>query len=158
MLWLVLIFKLHGRQVYFKIYHCKIEAPKKSFIHPPASEASKGGSKFNWKKIHINPYMVSKNLSVSLSVCYKLRPQLSWDWPNRTGWNFFRTSKAKTHISKYFSLKQVSKHRVLKAVKKIKNKKSAGVEGVAQDILVMWASTIAQSLTIIPTNPYKSHT
>ena len=34
--------------------------------YPPVSKAGKGGSKFNWKKIHIPPYMVSKNLSVCL--------------------------------------------------------------------------------------------
>ena len=46
-----------------------------------------------------------------------------------------------------FSLKQVSKQTVLKAIKKMKNKKSASVDGIPQDILVLGASSVSQPLT-----------
>ena len=35
--------------------------------YPPASEASREVENVDWKKIHMPPYMVSKNLSVCLS-------------------------------------------------------------------------------------------
>ena len=38
------------------------------FIYPPASEVSKEVANLTERKIHIHPYMVSKNLSVCLSV------------------------------------------------------------------------------------------
>ena len=44
--------------------------------------------------------MVLKNLSVCLSVCYKLWPQLSLDCQNRMVWNCFRTSMPKTFSQK----------------------------------------------------------
>ena len=48
-------------------------------IYPPVSEASKVGSKFNWKKKSAHPCIWCQRiyLSVCLSVCDKLWPQLS---------------------------------------------------------------------------------
>ena len=66
----------------------------------PSERSKKGGSNINWKKKSTYPRKkMSKNLSVYLSVCYKLSPQLSTDWQNRLGWNFFRTSLAKLMFS-----------------------------------------------------------
>ena len=60
---------------------------KKSY--PPASEASWEVANLTERKIHIPPYMVSKNLFVCLSVCYQIWPQLSHDWQNWISWNIF---------------------------------------------------------------------
>ena len=40
-----------------------------SSFYPPASKASREVANLTERKIHIPPYMVSKNLSVCLSVC-----------------------------------------------------------------------------------------
>ena len=55
------------------------------FYYPPASKASREVAKLTERKICIPLYMVSKNLSVCLSICYKLWPQLSQDWQKRMG-------------------------------------------------------------------------
>ena len=50
-------------------------------VDPHESKGSMGGSKFNWKiKIHITPYMVSKNFSVCPSMT-NFDPNYLW-----TGW------------------------------------------------------------------------
>ena len=48
--------------------------------------------------------MVSKNLSVCLSVCFKLWPQLSQVWQNRTGRIFFTTSMQTLQSWKFLSV------------------------------------------------------
>ena len=45
------------------------------------------------KNPHTTAYGVKE--FVRLSVCYKLWPQLSWEWPNRMGWNFFKDNNNK---------------------------------------------------------------
>ena len=67
--------------------------------YPPASEASREVENFDWKKIHMPPYMVSKNLSVCLSVT-KFNPNYLRTGRIEQAKIFFTTSLSKSHVSK----------------------------------------------------------
>ena len=63
--------------------------------YPPASEASREVENFDWRKKHTPTRILCQKfvcLSVCLSVCNKLWPQLSQDWLNRIGWKKIGTS------------------------------------------------------------------
>ena len=55
---------------YNNVCNCVINAAQCQ-IDPPASKASREIENFDWKKIHMPPYMVSKNLSV----CHEIQSQ-----------------------------------------------------------------------------------
>ena len=46
----------------------KMPKTRQVYIFCPWEHSKEGGSKFNWKKIHVPTYIVSKNLSLCLSV------------------------------------------------------------------------------------------
>ena len=64
----------------------------KNTIFVPCEQSEQGGSKFNMKKKYTHTPVYGVKEFVCLSVYRKIWPQLSQDWWNRIGWNFFRIS------------------------------------------------------------------
>ena len=72
--------------------------------NPPASKANREVANLTERKNHVPPYMVSKNLSVCLSLCVKLWPQLSQHWQKRIGYLIFHLSRTKKYLKKSLQL------------------------------------------------------
>ena len=75
------------------------------FFYPHKSKASREVANLTERKnLHTPVYGVKE--FVSLSVCYKLWPQLSQDWENRIGWYFLGDIFAKISDLKNFYLSE----------------------------------------------------